>query len=183
MQSVWEVSDIFLFFVPITQQLTELLTAHNSFWYNTDTNDYLLFLMCMTYNVCLTVSLLKRALAMLVWVWFLFFFFLKNIFIWCAFSDVTNKMFFDKQSALSSHLLSWRWMFHVNEYACLCRCIPAPQNNAPAALASFYMQHLYLFNKATQLRKKKNNTADALFICDWSHIVEHVQKWFKNEHT
>lgn len=60
---------------------------------------------------------------------------------------------------------------------------PPPQNNAHAALASFYMQHLYLFNKATQLRKKKNNTADALFICDWSHIVEHVQKWFKNEHT
>lgn len=123
LRSVW----YFLFFVPITQQLTELLTAHNSFWYNTDTNDYLLFLMCKTYNVCLTVSLLKRALAMLVWVWLLilFSFLFLNVYIWCAFSDVTNKMFFDKQFALSSDLLSWCWMFNLKEYSYVCRCIPA----------------------------------------------------------
>lgn len=72
---------------------------------------------------------------------------------------------------------------HIYIYVAVSRHPRPPQNNAHAALASFYMQHLYLFNKATQLRKKKNNTADALFICDWSHIVEHVQKWFKNEHT
>lgn len=87
--NVWSLSEkslIYIFFVcvPITQQLTELLTAQNSFWYNTDTNDYLLFLMCKTYNVCLTVSLLERALAMLVWVWLLFLFF-KCIHLMCIF--------------------------------------------------------------------------------------------------
>ena len=38
----------------------------------------------------------------------------------------------------------------------------------------------FLFsNKATQLSKEKNNTADALFICDSSHIIEHVQNGLK----
>lgn len=35
------------------------------------------------------------------------------------------------------------------------------------------------FNKTTQLDKKKNNTADALFISDSSHIIEHVQNGLK----
>lgn len=83
LRSLWLIY-IFFVCVPITQQLTELLTAQNSFWYNTDTNDYLLFLMCKTYNVCLTVSLLERALAMLVWVWLLFLFF-KCIHLMCIF--------------------------------------------------------------------------------------------------
>lgn len=39
--------------------------------------------------------------------------------------------------------------------------------------------HSVKFNKATQLSKKKNNTADALFVCDSSHIIEHVQNGLK----
>lgn len=58
-------------------------------------------------------------------------------------------MHFDKQFPLSIHSSDWPFVYGV------------------------------LFNKATQLSKKKNNTADALFICDSSHIIEHVQNGLK----
>lgn len=88
-----------------------------------------------------------------------------------------------KQSALSNHIyhtfvFEWFIWFKINQTSwnlVILKTYFFPKNY----FFFFCIVFGVIFNKATQLSKKKNNTADALFICDSSHIIEHVQNGLK----
>lgn len=92
-------------------------------------------------------------------------------------------MYFDKQSFsnyFNSNILSLNPESFNAQLGCVYRYPFILISISPASFdSSLFLVYGVTFNKATQLSTKKNNTADALFICDSSHIIEHVQNGLK----